>query len=283
MIAFIGMGHLGANFVKAMLKRGEQVQVWNRTKEKAKALEADGAKAFDNVADAVKGADRVHLTLKDDASVDEILEQAAPGFTPGAFIIDHTTTTAEGAAKRTEQWKERGYTYLHAPVFMGPQNAYESTGYMMVSGDKAVIHKVEPELKKMTGKLLYFGPDTNKAAGIKLIGNLFLIAMTGGVADVLSLGKALNISVGEISQLFDAWNPGAMLPARLKKMTSNTFDQPTWELSMARKDAGLMMQEAKRGGEELMVVPAVAEVMDDYIARGHSKDDWTVIGKDAVQ
>src|SRR4051812_29892335 len=155
MIAFIGMGHLGANFVKAMLKKGEQVQVWNRTAEKAKALEADGAKAFDNVADAVKGADRIHLTLKDDASVDEILEQAAPGFMPGAFIIDHTTTTAEGAAKRTEQWKQRGFTYLHAPVFMGPQNAYESTGYMMVSGDKTVIDKVEPELKKMTGKLLY--------------------------------------------------------------------------------------------------------------------------------
>jgi 3-hydroxyisobutyrate dehydrogenase len=283
MIAFIGTGHLGANFVKAMLRRSEQVQVWNRTAEKAKALEAEGAKAFGNVADAVKDAERIHLTLKDDASVDEILEQAAPGFMPGAYIIDHTTTTAEGAAKRTKEWKERGYTYLHAPVFMGPQNAYDSTGYMMVSGDRAVIDKVEPELMKMTGKLLYFGTDTNKAAGIKLIGNLFLIAMTGGVADVLTLSKALEISVDEIMQLFEAWNPGMMLPARLKKMTSNTFHQPTWELGMARKDAGLMMQEAKRGGQQLTVVPAVAEVMDDYIARGHGKDDWTVIGKDAVQ
>jgi 3-hydroxyisobutyrate dehydrogenase len=282
MTAFLGMGHLGANFVKAMLKKGEKVNVWNRTTEKAKALEPFGAKAFDNVADAVKDADRIHLTLKDDQSVDEILDKAKAGFKTGAVIIDHTTTSAKGAAARTEQWKQRGYTYLHAPVFMGPQNALESTGYMLVSGDKDVINKVEPELAKMTGKVIYFGADTNKAAGMKLLGNLFLIAMTAGVADVLALAKSLNIHTDEVAQLFDAWNPGAAMPARLKKMTSGTFDQPTWELNMARKDAGLMIQEAKEGGAQLMVIPPVAAVMDSWIAKGHGKDDWTVIGKDAV-
>jgi len=62
MVAFLGTGLLGANFSRALLKRGEKVHVWNRTAEKAKALESEGAKAFDNVADAVKGADRIHLT-----------------------------------------------------------------------------------------------------------------------------------------------------------------------------------------------------------------------------
>src|ERR1700759_1942540 len=122
MKAFLGMGLLGANFTKALLKKGEEVHVWNRTAAKAKALEADGAKAFDNVADAVRGADVIHITLKDDAVVNEVLEQARVGFAPGVTIIDHTTTSAHGAAERTELWKSRGYTYVHAPVFMGPQN-----------------------------------------------------------------------------------------------------------------------------------------------------------------
>ena len=65
-------------------------------------------------------------------------------------------------------------------------------------------------------------------------------------------------------------------------MTGNTFDQPTWELSMARKDAGLMMLEAKRKGTQLVVIPAVAEEMDRWIAKGYGNNDWTVIGKDAV-
>lgn len=282
MIAFLGTGLLGANFVKAMLKKGKEVQIWNRTGTKAKALEAEGAKAFNTVAEAVKGADTIHMTLKDDASVDEVLEQALPGLKPGAVIIDHTTTSAEGAVQRTESWKERGFTYLHAPVFMGPQNALESTGYMLVSGDQDLIARMMQELEAMTGQVLNFGTIVNRAAGMKLIGNLFLVAFTAGVSDTLALGKALDIPLEDIFTLFASWNPGAMLPARIKKMTSNSFDKPTWELVMARKDTQLFLDAAKQGNKQLTVIPAVAAEMDRWIEQGHGQEDWTVIGKDAV-
>lgn len=282
MKAFLGMGHLGANFVRAMIHKGDQVQVWNRTASKAKALEDSGAKAFENAADAVKDADVIHLTLKDDATVNEVLALAEAGLKPGAIIIDHTTTSVDGAIARTKEWKEKGYTYIHAPVFMGPQNALESTGNMLVSGDQALIENITPQLQKMTGKVINFGPETGKAAGMKLIGNLFLIAITGGLADGLTLAKAVNISPLDVSNLFDAWNPGTSVGARLKKMTSGEFDKPTWELNMARKDAGLMIQEAENKGAHLVVVPAVAYAMDQFIERGHGNDDWTVIGKDAI-
>ncbi len=106
MIAFLGMGLLGSNFVKALLQHGKPVQVWNRSPAKAKTLETFGARAFEQVAEAVSGADRVHITLRDDASVDEVLEQALPGLKPGALLVDHTTTSAEGALARTESWKD---------------------------------------------------------------------------------------------------------------------------------------------------------------------------------
>lgn len=282
MIAFLGMGHLGANFVKALLNKGEAVNVWNRTTAKARELEAAGATAFDHAADAVRGATRIHLTLKDDDAVNEILEVASTGFEPDAMIIDHTTTSAQGAAERTELWKSRGYTYLHAPVFMGPQNALESTGTMLVSGDQGVISCIEPELAKMTGRVMNFGPKNNTAAGIKLIGNLFLIAMTAGVADALALAKAQDVSTDDVAKLFDSWNPGALVPARVKKITSKTFDQPTWELHTARKDARLMMEAAALGNMPLMAIPAIAAEMDRWIDKGHGHDDWTVIGKGAV-
>jgi 3-hydroxyisobutyrate dehydrogenase len=282
MKAFLGMGHLGSNFVKAMLRKGEQVQVWNRTASKAKALEADGAKAFDKVEDAVHGADIIHLTLRDDDTVNEVLAMAKGGLKPGAIIADHTTTSAAGAVARTKEWADLGYTYLHVPVFMGPPNALESTGSMLVSGDQEVIAKLTDDLSKWTGQVLNFGPEVGKAAGMKLIGNLFLIALTGGFADMISLAKAMGISVDDIFTLFESWNPGAVAPARLKKMTSANFDQPSWELNMARKDAGLMMNEAKLGGTNLIALPAIASEMDRWIAKGHGNDDWTVIGKDAL-
>lgn len=282
MIAFLGMGLLGSNFVRALINKGGKVNVWNRTASKASALEQYGAKAYPSPADAVKDADVIHLTLKDDATVDEVLAQAAPGLKPGATIIDHTTTSAPGAIQRTKAWKEKGFTYLHAPVFMGPQNALESTGFMLVSGDQSVISKLEPSLSQMTGKLINFGPEEGRAAGMKLVGNCFLVAFTTGIADTLALARSLDIPTANLFTLFDAWNPGAMLPARLKRMTSGNYDQPSWELSMARKDTGLFIQAAQQKNIPLAVIPAIAAEMDRWIEKGNGNKDWTVIGSGAL-
>jgi 3-hydroxyisobutyrate dehydrogenase len=278
--AFLGMGLLGANFVRAMLSKGDQVRVWSRTASKAAELEKYGAKAFQNITEAVSGADIVHLTLVDDATVDEVLEAARPGLKPGAIIVDHTTTSVIGAVDRTKIWRQLGFSYQHAPVFMGPPNALESTGAMLVSGDQALIATLEPQLSRMTGKLINFGPEPGRAAGMKLLGNLFLVSFTAGIADMLGLAKALHIPVSDISALFDTWNPGAMLPGRLKRVATGDFTQPSWMLTMARKDTRLMLEAAERGGVELSVIPAIATEMDRWIEQGHGNDDWTVIAKD---
>ncbi|MGO4290649.1 NAD(P)-dependent oxidoreductase [Chitinophaga sp. RAB17] len=283
MIAFLGMGLLGSNFVRALISKGETVQVWNRTTAKATALETFGAKAFADVTEAVKGADRIHLALKDDHTVNEVLEAALAGLKPGAMIIDHTTTSADGAVARTKEWATRGFTYVHAPVFMGPSNALESTGYMLVSGDQTVISNITPALAKMTGQVINFGDTVGKAAGIKLIGNSFLVSLTAGLADTLSLAKALDIPISDVSSLFGAWNPGTGLPARLQRMTSGTYNNPSWELSMARKDTQLFIDAAKKGDTHLAVLPAIAAEMDRWIEKGHGNDDWTVIGKDSIE
>jgi 3-hydroxyisobutyrate dehydrogenase len=280
--AFLGMGLLGSNFVRAMLKKGDTIQVWNRTASKAKALEQYGAKAFDNVEDAVQDVDIIHVTLKDDATVDAVLEAAAKGLKQGAIIFDHTTTSVKGAKQRTAYWRTKGFIYQHAPVFMGPQNALESTGFMLVSGDQSLIKKYEQELSKMTGKLLNFGTEVGKAAGIKLSGNLFLLSLTAGLADALALAKVHHIQPSELLYLFNNWNPGAVVPARLKKISEGQFNEPSWELNMARKDAGLMLSAAHENGIDLAIIPAIAAVMDEWIAKGHGNDDWSVIAKDGL-
>jgi 3-hydroxyisobutyrate dehydrogenase len=276
MITFIGTGLLGSNFTKALLARGEKVRVWNRTFTRAKELEAVGAEAFENVADAVAGVQRIHITLSDDASVDEVLAKVLPALTPGAMVIDHTTTTEKGAVQRTKDVATAGFTYIHVPVFMGPSNALEGTGYMLVSGDQAVIARVSPWLEKMTGKLMNFGDKPGKAAGLKLMGNLFLLTMLGGLSDMLTLAKSLDIPASDLTALLQAWNPGAGMPARLNKVLSGDFDQPSWELQMARKDARLMIEEAAQAGEQLLLVPPIAKTMDNWIEKGNGGKDWTI-------
>lgn len=282
MIAFFGTGLLGSGFVRALRRRGETVHVWNRTASKARALEADGAVAFDDPAQAARGAARVHLTLSDDHAVDDVLERARAGIAAEAILVDHTTTSAHGTSERAKRWRDRGVAFQHAPVFMGPQNALESTGTMLASGDEALFRRLSPELEKMTGKLVYLGPRPERAAAFKLMGNLFLMMMTAGITEMLSLAKALGIPPAEAATLFDAFNPGTSVGLRVKRVLEGDFAHASWELSMARKDARLMMEEAQRGGRTLAVLPALASEMDRWIARGHASDDWTVIAKESI-
>jgi 3-hydroxyisobutyrate dehydrogenase len=282
MIAFFGMGLLGSNFVRALRRRGEEVRVWNRTASRAKALEDCGAVAFDDPAEAARGATRVHLTLSDDAAVDDVLEKARPGLAAGTLILDHTTTSALGAANRVAHWRQRGIDFVHAPVFMGPQNAHDGTGIMLVSGEDALVERAVPFLTPMTGKVQRLGARPDAAAAFKLLGNLFLMFVHMGCAEVLSLSNALGVPHAEALTLFEFFKPGGVVEPRVKRMIEGRFDDPSWELQMARKDARLMMEAAASANEELAVLPAIAARMDAVIADGHGASDWTVVAKDSV-
>jgi 3-hydroxyisobutyrate dehydrogenase len=278
MITILGTGLLGSGFARALRKKGETVHVWNRTAARAKALEAEGCVAFESAADAVRGASRVHVIVSDDRAVESTL--AAANLAAGAHVYDHTTTSVEGSRERSTTWRARGVRYLHAPVFMGPQNAAEGTGLMLVSGDRGIVDEAKPVLATMTGKLVDFGAEEGRAAAMKLLGNLFLMALAAGFADMIALGKAMGVAPDEVGALFDHFNPGASLPSRYKRMIDGDYDHPSWDLAMARKDARLMQHEA--GDAKLVVLPQVAALMDEMIGRGFGELDWTVIAKDLL-
>ena len=283
MIAFFGTGLLGSGFVRALLRRGESVHVWNRTADKARALEAYGARAFDDPADAARGAERVHLSLSDDAAVNDVLERALPGMSKAVLLVDHTTTSPSATATRVERWNERGYRMVHAPVFMGPQNALDSTGLMLVSGERARVEAARPHLERMTGKVLDLGDRVDAAAGFKLLGNLFLMFVTTGLAELFTLARGLDIEPRAAASLFEHFNPGLTLPARIDRMLAADWSKPSWELAMARKDARLMLEEAARAERPLSLLPSIAAKMDELIAAGHARSDWTVLAKDALE
>jgi 3-hydroxyisobutyrate dehydrogenase len=278
LIAYFGTGLLGSGFTRKLLERGETVHVWNRTAEKAKALEADGAKAFANPADAVKGAAQLHLTLSDDAAVDGVLEPLASALDKDTVIVDHTTTAPTPTAERVKRWTERGFTFVHAPVFMGPQNARDATGLMLLSGPPDVRARVKPLLEPMTGKVVELGDDPAHASAFKLFGNMLLITVVGGIADLYQFSRALGIEPKEAFSLFDHFNPGNAIPVRGKSMAEGKFSPASFEATMARKDLRLMVEEAGRHGKQLDVVPGVAALLDRYIAAGHGSEDFSVIG-----
>ena len=278
-IAFFGTGLMGTGFVRRLRATGHEVHVWNRSPAKAQALEADGAKAFADPAQALEGVERIHLSLADDASVDEVLEPLAGKIAQATWIVDHTTTAPTPTAARAARWHARGRIFVHAPVFMGPSNALEGTGLMLMSGDKSHHDTLLPALQQMTGNVLYMGEAPERAAAFKLFGNLTLIGIIGVLGDVNRLAHASGISTAEAFSLFKHFNPGQTLPARATRIESADVTQPSFEVSMARKDVRLMIEEAQRGGLDLFVMPGVAAMFDAAIARGEGALDSVVAAR----
>ena len=272
-IAFFGTGLMGSGFVRRLRATGHEVNVWNRSSAKARALEADGARAFDDPVAALAGAERIHLSLSDDASVDAVLEAIAAAIPKAAWIVDHTTTAVTPTGERIARWNSRDRTFVHAPVFMGPSNALEGTGLMLVSGEKSRCDALLPALQKMTGNVLYLGEAPERAAAFKLFGNLTLIGIMGVLGDVNRLAYAVGIPTSEAFSLFKHFNPGQFLPARAARIEAGEFTSPSFEVSMARKDVRLMIEEARRGGVDLFVMPGVAAMFDAAIARGEGALD----------
>lgn len=278
-IAWLGTGLLGSGFVEALLEKGERVQVWNRSAAKAEPLVAKGAVLAATPADAVKGADRVHFCLSDDAAVDGVLEQILPALSAGATIFDHTTVSPAGARDRQRRLAERGVPFLACPVFMAPASARARTGFMLLSAAPDLAEKWRPVLAGMTGEVLPYGDDAGKAATVKLLGNAMIIALTAGLADVLSIAKAQGVTPSEAVGLFQKFPLGNVVTGRGQKMAAGDYTA-TFELTMARKDVSLMVGAA--GDEVLAVLPGLLSRMDVLIAAGHGQRDLSAFSVDAV-
>jgi 3-hydroxyisobutyrate dehydrogenase-like beta-hydroxyacid dehydrogenase len=278
-IAFLGTGLLGSAFAEAAAKRGDTVTAWNRSPDKALALAPFGIRAAATPAEAVRGAARVHLVLRDDAVVDDVVSAARPGLSADAIVVDHSTTLPRLTAERAVRLRAQGIRYLHCPVFMGPPAARNAQGLMLATGPKALFDSVESELARMTGRLEYLGERPDLAAVDKLLGNAMLIGLWAVMADVLTLAKACGVDAGDAISLLGKLDLNAAVSRRGASMAKRDFT-PTFELAMARKDVRLMLETS--GDRPMAALPAVAARMDRLIAAGHGADDASVLAIDAV-
>ncbi len=279
-IAFLGTGLLGSAFVEAAAARGENVTVWNRTADKARALEPLGVQVAPTPADAARGASYVHLVLKDDAVVEEVIAALRPGLDDSSIILDHTTTQPALTAERSRRLNAEGVRYLHCPVFIGPAAARKEKGTILAAGPKSIFDAVSDHLSRMATQVEYFGERPDLAAVFKLCGNAFIIGISALVADVLTVASASDVDLAEAMRVVSFFDPAAVITGRARKMMRGDVT-PSFELAMARKDVRLMIETA--GAQPLAALPGIAVRMDELIAEGYGADDLAVIGRGAAR
>ena len=276
-IAVLGTGLLGSAFAEGLLTRGGcTVTVWNRTRSKAEPLVALGAHVADTPAQAVRGADRVHLVLLDDDAVDATIAELRSGLSPHAVIIDHTTTQPARTAARVAALDAGGVAYLHAPVMMGPPAARTAKGMMLVAGPTERVSHVRDGLSAMTGELWHVGERADLASVYKLVGNAMILSLIGTVADIMHMVDNAGVPRSGAMDMLAKTNPSGAMAFRGPMMRDNQFDT-NFALDVARKDVRLMIETA--GAQPIPLLHALAARMDTLIADGEGGKDFAVLGR----
>lgn len=275
-VAVLGAGLLGTGFVEKLLENGHTVRVWNRTASKLTELASRGAVVATSPEDAVTGAARVHIVLAEDSAVDAVMAALRPGLGKDVPVFDHSTNLPAGVAPRFARLRAEGVRYLHCPVFMGPANARQATGLMLVAGPQKDADEFTPLLQTMCGEVWFVGERPELAAVYKLIGNGVIISMAGAIGDALTLGAAAGLDASGVNELFAHFNPGSMLPVFAKRVVGSDSKPASFTLEMARKDVRLMLE---LGGAKLQLLPAVAQAMDKAIDAGGALKDFAIFAK----
>jgi 3-hydroxyisobutyrate dehydrogenase len=276
-VAVLGLGLLGSAVVEGLLSRGgATVVIWNRTAAKADPLVALGATAAESPAEAVRGAERVHLVLLDDDAVDQAIADFQAALHPDAVVIDHTTTLPARTAARAAALEAVGIRYLHAPVMMGPGAARTAKGLMLVAGPTERFESVRSALADMTGELWHVGERTDLAAVYKLFGNAAALSVVGVLADVMRLADSVKVPRSGVLEMLAKVNLNGPLSMRGNMMLTGEYE-PNFTLDVARKDLRLMLQTAVEGTTPML--SALAARMDDVIEAGQAKEDFAIIGK----
>ena len=277
-MAFLGTGLLGGALAEAAAKRGgDNITVWNRTPDKARALEAFGVRVAATPADAVHSAQRIHLVLKDDAVVEEVISAFRGSLSDQAIIVDHTTTQPVLTAERSRRLNAEGVRYIHCPVFIGPAAARQAQGTILVAGPRALFDQIQPALTRMAERVEYFGERPDLAAVYKLCGNAFIIGINAVVADVFAIARGADVAPADALKVAEYFNTAAIVAGRGKNMIARNY-VPSFELTMARKDVRLMLEAA--GVQTLATLPGIAARMDELIGKGYGAEDLAAMGRD---
>jgi 3-hydroxyisobutyrate dehydrogenase-like beta-hydroxyacid dehydrogenase len=188
-VAFLGIGLMGSRQAKRLLDAGHSLTVWNRSREKAEALSAFGARVVDTAAEAVADADVVILMLENGRIVTDVLfsQGAAGSLRPGAVLVDMSSIKPAEAQEHAKRLAERGVHHIDAPVSGGTLGAEQGTLAIMAGGESDIFDRVESILAIM-GRPVHVGP--HGAGQLAKLANQIIVGVTiGAVAEALLLAQ----------------------------------------------------------------------------------------------
>ncbi|GAA3178280.1 MULTISPECIES: NAD(P)-dependent oxidoreductase [Streptomyces] len=275
-VTLLGLGSMGTALARAWLAAGHPLTVWNRTRARAAALAAEGARAADSAAEAVAASPLIICCLLDDASVEEVL--AGTDLT-GKDLVNLTTGTPAQARARAAWARERGARYLDGGIMAVPPaiGVPEAGGYVFYSGSRELFERHRETLGVPVGTT-YVGADAGFAAlhDVALLSAMY--GMFAGVAHAFALIRKEDIDPASLAPLLADWL-AAMAPSVHRTAEQLRSDDYTTGVAsrLAMQVAGVptFVTTAEQQGVSPELLSPYFALMHRRLAEGGGEEDLT--------
>jgi 6-phosphogluconate dehydrogenase len=162
-IGMIGLGRMGANMVRRLLKGGHECVVYDRSPEAVRAVAAGGAQAAGSLAELVRALTppRAVWIMVPAAIVDSVLAELRPLLGKGDVLIDGGNSNYRDDIRRAEELRASDIRYLDVGT-SGGVLGFEQGYCLMIGGEPEAVAHIEPVLATLApgGKL----PEASAAA-----------------------------------------------------------------------------------------------------------------------
>ncbi|MFB5633522.1 MAG: NAD(P)-dependent oxidoreductase [Candidatus Nitrosomaritimum aestuariumsis] len=278
-IGLIGTGMLGKAVGMHLLKSGYSLVAYNRTKDKTKELEINGAEIADSPKDVALKSDVVITVVKDAEAVKKISFEKDGiifGNHEGLVVCDMSTINPIESKKIFEKFRENNLIMLDTPVMGGPNVAITGDLVMMASGNKGTFDDCKKLFETIANKVFYLG-ENGTAHTVKLAMNLQITMLALALSEGITLSRGANIDPKIFLEILNStYFKTGMSENKAFKMIQDKFDA-TFTLDNLKKDINTISETSKSFGVNLPMTEKAKEIYDNAVNEGFGNLDYTGI------
>ena len=228
-IGMIGLGKMGMNMAKRLMQDDHEVVVYNRSQDKVKTMEEEGAEgcsSLDELISKLNTPKVVWVMLPAGKPTEEHITLLGDLLDKGDIIIDGGNSFYKDDVRREKDLAPKGIRYMDAGVSGGIWGL--DKGYcIMTGGAKADHDHIEPLLKSLTSDDAYhYCGHVGAGHFVKMVHNGIEYAMMESYAEGFEILKASpygeKMDYGDIAHL---WNKGSVVRSWLLELLESVFDK----------------------------------------------------------
>ena len=280
-IGLYGLGRMGGNMARRLLRGGHHVVAWNRTFSKAQELVPEGGEAVADFAALVSKlpAPRVlWLMLPHGAPTQDAIDELVPLLSAGDIIIDGGNSPFQEDIARAEALAAHKLRYLDIGTSGGVWGL--QVGYcMMIGGERSAFEHIEPILKTLAPEGTGYGYMGSAGAGhfVKMVHNGIEYGMMQAYAEGFELLEATEWDL-DLASIADLWNQGSVVRSWLLELAADAFkkDPGLEQITGYVEDTGEGRWTVEQAIAHSVPMPAISAAL---FTRFRSRQEDTFSGK----